>query len=90
MRGGKEEGLILRSHKQAGALPLVNCLPLIFLMEPLSPFGGRGFLLLDLPCPDLVFSLKLTNLSQPPEDLFHVGWELRPSLWSRHQRWAWR
>ena len=48
-------------------------------MEPLSPFGGPGFLLLDLPCPDLVFSVKLTNLSQPPEDLFHVGWGLRPS-----------
>ena len=90
MKGGKEEGLIVRSQKRAGALPLVNCLPLVPLMEPLSPFGGPGFLLLDLPCPDLVLSLKLTNLSQPPEDLFHVGWRLRPSLWSQHQRWAWR
>ena len=85
MRGGKEEGLILWSHKRAGALPLVNCLPLVFLMEPLPLFGGPGFLLLNLPCPDLVFFLKPTNLSQPLEDLFHVGWGLRPSLWSGHQ-----
>lgn len=90
MRGGKEEGLILWSHKRAGALPLVHCLLLVFLMEPLPPFGGLGFLLLNLPYPDLVLFLKLTNLSQPPEDLFHVGWGLRPSLWSGHQRWAWR